>query len=112
MSDGRANNGGRREGAGRKPLADEIKKLEMMDSVAAPIEVWQNLWKLCEKKNVIALKTWIEYRFGKPKNRIDLTSNDETLGDTFDLSKLSQTQLDALIALHGGNSTDTETLPS
>lgn len=109
MSDGRRNNGGKREGAGRKPLADEIKKLEMMDSVADPIKVWENLWKLCEKKNVLALKTWIEYRFGKPKNRIDLTSNDETLGETFDLSKLTSEQLEALIALHGGNSSNTQT---
>nr|WP_299488618.1 hypothetical protein [uncultured Allomuricauda sp.] len=101
--------GGKRYGAGRKSRADEIAKIEMMDSVANPKEAWENLWALCKKKNVMALKTWIEYRFGKPKDRIDVTSNDETLGQSWDLSKLNDKQLEALIALHGGNNSSTET---
>lgn len=104
-----AEHGGKREGAGRKSKADEIKRLEMMDSVATPKEVWDSLWKVAKKGNTQALRTWVEYRFGKPKDRIDVTSNDETLGETWNLSKLNQAQLDALIALHGGKSTDTET---
>ena len=100
--------GGKRDGAGRPSKADEIKKLDMMDSVAEPLKVWQSLWKLCEKENHQALRTWIEYRFGKPKERIDLTSDDEPLGNRFDLSKLTTKQLDALIELHEGHDTSTE----
>ena len=108
MADGRANNGGHKTNGGRPSKADEIRKLEMMDSVADPLEVWKNLWKLCEKENHQALRTWIEYRFGKPKERIDLTSNDETLGHEFNLSKLNTKQLDALIQLHEGDDSSTE----
>lgn len=67
MSDNRKNNGGAREGAGRKPKADEIAKIEMMDSVAEPIQAWQNLWKLVEKGDTKATQVWIDHRFGKPK---------------------------------------------
>ena len=59
--------GGSREGAGRKPKADEIAKIDMMDSIAEPIRAWEELWKLCEKGDGKALQVWIDHRFGKPK---------------------------------------------
>lgn len=98
-----AERGGARKGAGRKPKADELKRIELMDSIAGTEDVWSELWNLCKSKNVTALKTWIEYRYGKPKERIDVTSNDETLGNEWNLAKLSKKQLDALIELHEGN---------
>lgn len=107
--DRRANNGGARKGAGRPPKSDEIKRLEMMDSVAAPKEVWDSLWKVAKEGNTQALKTWIEYRFGKPKEKLDITSNDETLGSEWNLSKLNEKQLEALITLHGGHDNSSET---
>lgn len=69
MADGRRNNGGHstKGRAGRKPKADEIKKIELMDSIGDPKEAWQNLWKLCKKGDTQAIKTWIDHRFGKPK---------------------------------------------
>ena len=102
--DGRRNNGGTKGNkGGRPPKADEIKRIEMMDSVAAPKKVWDALWKVAEGGNTQALRTWVEYRYGKPKDRVDITSNDETLGSEWDLSKLNTSQLDALIKLHEGN---------
>ena len=103
--DGRRNNGGHstKGKAGRPSKADEIKRIEMMDSVAAPKDVWESLWKVAKDGNTQALRTWVEYRYGKPKDRVDITSNDETLGSEWDLSKLNTSQLDALIKLHEGN---------
>ena len=98
-----AEHGGARKGSGRKPKADEIKRIELMDSIADTEDVWTELWQLCKSKNVAALKTWIEYRYGKPKERIDVTSNDKTLGNEWNLSKLNKKQLDALIELHEGD---------
>lgn len=101
--------GGKRENAGRKPKADEIKRIELMDSIADPKEVWDSLWKVAKKGNTNAIRTWVEYRYGKPKDRIDVTSNDETLGSEWNLSRLNDKQLEALIALHGGKDIDPET---
>ena len=67
--------GGAREGAGRKPKADEIAKIEMMDSIAEPKKAWENLWKLCEKGDTRAIQVWIDHRFGKPKESKDHTFN-------------------------------------
>lgn len=105
--DGRKNNGGVRDGAGRKPKADELKRIEMMDSICPPKEIWEEAFKLVKKGNTHAIKMWIEYRFGKPKERVDVTSNDETIGTHWDLSKLTDSQLDAILTIHEGPSTNT-----
>ena len=94
MSDGRKNNGGHstKGFAGRKPKADEIAKIEMMDSVAIPEDAWKALWNRCLEKDTNAIKFWIEHRFGKAKERVDVTSGDEPI-DSFDYSKLSKEAL-------------------
>lgn len=75
-----AGKGGRTPGAGRKPKADEIKIIEQMDAVAAPLEVWQALWNKCEEGDVQAIKTWLNYRFGMPKQNLDVTTGGDKLG--------------------------------
>jgi NADPH-dependent ferric siderophore reductase len=75
MADGRKNNGGHKT-AGRKPKADEIHIIEQMDAVAAPKEVWEKLWALCESGDVQALKTWVNYRFGMPKQNMNIKVSD------------------------------------
>lgn len=90
--DKRANNGGARKGAGRKAKSDEVAKIEMMDSVATPKSAWEKLWLRCEADDTNAIKFWIEHRFGKAKERVDLTSGDEPIGD-FNYSKLSKKAL-------------------
>ena len=74
-----AGNGGRREGAGRKPKADEIKIIEQMDAVLAPAKVWQKLADLVESGDQQAVKTWLSYRFGQPKQSIDHTTDGDKI---------------------------------
>jgi hypothetical protein len=67
--------GGAREGAGRKPKADEIKVIEQMDAVATPSEAWQALWAKCVEGDTQAIKTWLNYRFGMPVQRTETDGN-------------------------------------
>lgn len=71
------NKGGKRQGSGRKGKADELKLIEQMDAYMLPDELWSTLAELCRKKDRFALRTWIEYRYGKPKNYIELETNSE-----------------------------------
>jgi hypothetical protein len=73
MPDGRKSNGGARQGAGRKPKADEIKLIEQMDAIAAPELAWKALWNKCQEGDVQAVKTWLGYRYGMPKQAVDST---------------------------------------
>jgi len=80
MPDGRKNNSGTRGNKGGRPKkADELKLIEQMDAVLAPEEVWQKVASLCNQGDMQALKTWIEYRYGKAKQSVDLTSGGEKL---------------------------------
>ena len=80
--DGRANNGGHstKGVAGRKPKADEIKIIESMDAVAVPEEAWKALWARCKDGDTQAIKTWLNYRFGMPKQAVDITTQGEKVG--------------------------------
>ena len=75
--DKRINNGGARKGAGRKPKADEqklIENLTPMNELAL-----QSLQKGLEKKEQWAVKLFFEYFYGKPQQRVDVTTNEESL---------------------------------
>ena len=75
--DKRINNGGARQGAGRKSKAAEqklIENLTPMNSMAL-----ESLEKGLEKKEQWAVKLFFEYFYGKPQQRVDVTSNEETL---------------------------------
>lgn len=63
--------GGKRKGSGRKPKADEIRLIETMDAVKAPIEVWEELSVKVEEGDTNAIKTWLSYRYGQPKQSVD-----------------------------------------
>jgi hypothetical protein len=71
--------GGARPNAGRPPKADELKLIEQMDAIMAPDEVWEKIATLCTTGDMQALKLWVEYRFGKPKQSVDLTTDGEKL---------------------------------
>ena len=69
--------GGKRIGAGRKPKADEqklIEKLTPLNDLAL-----ESLKKGLEKKEQWAVKLYFEYFYGRPQQRVDVTSNEETL---------------------------------
>tara|TARA_R100001463_G_scaffold40633_1_gene86095 strand:+ start:299 stop:553 length:255 start_codon:yes stop_codon:yes gene_type:complete len=69
--------GGKRAGAGRKSKAEEqklIENLTPMSSIAL-----ESLQKGLEKKEQWAVKLFFEYFYGKPQQRVDVTTNDESL---------------------------------
>lgn len=70
-------NGGARPGAGRKPKVLEVKLIEQMDAIAVPEKIWLALLRKCEEGDTQALKLWLAYRLGLPKQQIDITSNGE-----------------------------------
>ena len=73
-----AKHGGKREGAGRKPKADELKLIERLDEVIDKDEALQTLAKMA-KKDFRALQLYLNYRWGKPKEKMDITTNEESL---------------------------------
>jgi hypothetical protein len=79
MEDKRKNNGGARPNAGRKPKAEEIAIIENMDAALAPREVWEALAQRVKDGDVQAIKLWISYRVGLPKQMIDVTSSDGSM---------------------------------
>jgi hypothetical protein len=72
-------NGGARLGAGRKPKIEEIKIIEQMDAICVPDKIWEALLMKCAQGDTNALKLWLSYRFGLPKQQIDVTSNGEKI---------------------------------
>ena len=71
--------GGAREGAGRKPKVLEVKLIEQMDAISVPEEIWKALLMKCAQGDTQALKLWLAYRFGLPKQQIDVTTNGESI---------------------------------
>ena len=62
--------GGARVGAGRKPKAEKDRLVESLDAVLNHDEVLQHLGKLVQEGDFRAIKLWLEYRYGKPKDHI------------------------------------------
>ena len=71
--------GGAREGAGRKPKILEIKLIEQMDAICVPDKIWEALLMKCAQGDTQALKLWLSYRFGLPKQQIDVTTNGQNI---------------------------------
>jgi hypothetical protein len=68
--------GGSRQGAGRKPKADESKLIERLDNVIDSNIVLQKLGELVSKGDIRALQLYFNYRYGKPKEKIDINSSE------------------------------------
>lgn len=88
--DGRKDNGGAREGAGRKPKADEIKIAEQMDAIMMPDHVWASLSEKVIEGDVQAIKTWLGYRFGMPKQTIEQNNTNVDMTPIFGDNPLDQ----------------------
>jgi hypothetical protein len=73
--DKRKFNGGAREGAGRKPKADEMKLVERL----SPLEddALQALKIGVESGDIRWIKLYLEYYIGKPKETKDITINED-----------------------------------
>jgi hypothetical protein len=72
-------NGGKREGAGRPPKILEVKLIEQMDRIAVPDEIWKALLYKIKEGDTQAIKLWLSYRLGLPKQQIDVTTNGESI---------------------------------
>ena len=77
--DGRKNNSGAigNKGGGRKPKADEeklIQRLSELDDIG-----FKCLENGIKEGNYNFWNKWMEFRFGKPKERLDVTSNEESI---------------------------------
>ena len=69
--------GGKREGAGRKAKAEEQKLIENLTPMNAT--ALESLKKGLEKKEEWAVKLFFEYFYGKPQQRVDVTTNDDSI---------------------------------
>ena len=74
--DNRKKNGGVREGAGRPKKADEIKLIEKLDALIDNEEVIKTLGKQIIKGDSRAMNLYFGYRYGKPKESVDITSSE------------------------------------
>tara|TARA_R110002072_G_scaffold278519_1_gene440359 strand:+ start:195 stop:464 length:270 start_codon:yes stop_codon:yes gene_type:complete len=75
--DKRINNGGARSGAGRKPKAEEQQLIENLTPMNE--KALKSLEDGIDKKEQWAVKLFFEYFYGKPQQRVDVTSNEESL---------------------------------
>ena len=75
--DKRTNNGGARKGAGRKAKAEEQKLIENLTPMNDA--ALKSLQKGLEGKEQWAVKLFFEYFYGRPQQRVDVTSNEESL---------------------------------
>ena len=69
--------GGARVGSGRKPKAEKDRLVESLDAVINQEEVLKHLAKLVQQGDFRAIKLWLEYRYGKPKEYVDHTHTEE-----------------------------------
>ena len=77
MTDGRKNNGGHstKGYAGRKSKENQLKLIEQMDAVEIPDTLWRILADKVKEGDTQAIKIWLSYRYGKPKQYTDVTTN-------------------------------------
>ena len=72
MSDGRKNNKGTKGNKGGRPPKDvELKFIEKLDNIIDSDIAIEKLKQLIKDDNFPALKLYIEYRFGKPKEVVE-----------------------------------------
>ena len=77
MADLRKHNGGHstKGYAGRKSNSEQIKLAQQMDAVEIPDTLWRILADKVKEGDTQAIKIWLEYRYGKPKQYTDVTTN-------------------------------------
>lgn len=73
--DKRKNNGGH-PNSGRKPKAEELKLIERLDSIIDSDEALNILGNLVLKGDMRAVQLYMGYRYGKPKESVDINSSE------------------------------------
>lgn len=72
--------GGARANSGRLKKDEVISLIETMDAISVPESIWEKLAEKVEQGDVNAIKTWLQYRYGMPKQVID-QNNTHTIND-------------------------------
>jgi hypothetical protein len=75
--DNRKNNGGKREGAGRKSKSEEMQLIEMLNKHIDKDDAIQKLKEKIDEGDFKALQMYMNYMYGKPKETKDVTINAE-----------------------------------
>jgi len=65
--------GGKREGAGRKPKADEAKLIERLDEHIDQDKVLRKMSEMIDEGDQRAITLYMNYRYGKPKESVSQT---------------------------------------
>jgi hypothetical protein len=79
MTTKKDNRGGPRPNSGRPSKIQEIKLIESMDRIAVPEDIWAALLFKIQQGDTQAIKLWLSYRLGLPKQQIDVTTNGENI---------------------------------
>lgn len=93
MNEEKKQRGGARANSGRLKKDELISLIESMDSILVPEKAWKALAVKVQENDTNAIKVWLSYRYGMPKQTIDqntnLNVNDFNLKDVlkFDNSK-------------------------
>ena len=75
--DGRKNNKGTKGNKGGRPKkADELKLIEKLDNLIDNDEVIKTLGKQIFKGDSRAMSLYFGYRYGKPKESVDINSSE------------------------------------
>jgi hypothetical protein len=75
--DNRKNNGGKREGAGRKSKSEEMQLIEMLNKHIDKDDAIQKLKEKIDEGDFKALQMYMNYMYGKPKETKDISINTE-----------------------------------
>ena len=75
--DKRKNNGGKREGAGRKDKAEEMQLIEMLNKHIDKDDAIKKLKSKIDEGDFKALQMYFNYMYGKPKETKDISINTE-----------------------------------
>jgi hypothetical protein len=82
--------GGAREGAGRKSKDEELKIIERLDNIIDSDDVIKSLKGLIKDGNFNAIKLYLEYRYGKPKETI------ENINRNFEAGELTKEEVEII----------------
>ena len=75
--DKRINNKGTKGNkGGRPPKADEVKLIERLDAIIDKDEAVGKLGELVAKGDMRAIQLYLSYRYGKPKESVDINSSE------------------------------------
>ena len=84
--DERKNNGGAREGAGRKSKSEEFRLIEQLDKLKDPVWAINKMFEHIEGGSEKMLEKYLAYRFGMPKQITDITTNGKDVVHTIVIS--------------------------